>query len=280
MHDDMTRLREAVSYINNQWPELSTFSHKIAIVLGSGLSACIDELRGEVSKSIAYKDIPSFPSATVMGHKGELIFTNIANKYALLIMSGRIHLYEGHQPHQVVFPIRVMHLLGFKSLLITNASGAIADEFDTGHFMVISDHINLTGNSPLVGPNVDELGPRFVDMSEAYDKNLITLAKNTASAVDVVMHEGVYMGVLGPSYETPAEIRMFKSLGAHAVGMSTVYEVIAARHMNMRVLGISCLTNKAAGLNKKNLNHQEVLDNNHKLAYKLGVFLKKLVPAI
>jgi purine-nucleoside phosphorylase len=279
--DNMTtyiaELNKAAHYIKDQCPDLIRLNPKVAIILGSGLTPCLNQLMGALTKAIAYKDIPFFGQSTVEGHKGELIFTMINDKIPALIMSGRLHLYEGHKATHVITPLRVMHLLGCQTAIITNASGAIGDGFESGHFMVISDQINLTGYSPLVGKNIDELGPRFVDMTEAYDKNLITLTKQMAKDVDAVMHEGVYAGVLGPSYETPAEVRMLKTLGAHAVGMSTVYEVIAARHMKMRVLGIACLTNKAAGLIKKTISHQEVMENNSKLSHKLGLMLCKLM---
>lgn len=273
-------LKNAKDFILNTWPEIKLETPKIALVLGSGLSDSIKHLLGSGTKTIAFKDIPYFSTSTVAGHKGELIYTKVLDTYPVFIMSGRLHFYEGIHPEQVVVPHRVLGMLGCKTIILTNASGAIGDDFEPGQLMVVNDHINLTGHSPLVGQNIEELGPRFVDMTEAYDKKLIQIAKAKAKELDVIAHEGVYAGVLGPCYETPAEIRMFKMMGAHAVGMSTVFEVMAARHMNMRVLTIACLTNKAAGLSKSHISHDEVMENNKKLATKLGLLLKSVVQEI
>lgn len=273
----MAQLNQSVDYIKSKWSALPTMAPKIAIVLGSGLSGCTEQLKGPTSSSIPFHAIPNFSTSTVAGHKGELILTMVNNKYPVIIMSGRLHFYEGLEPHQVILPVRVLGLLGITTVILTNASGAIGDNFEPGQFMVVRDHINLTGHSPLVGKNLDELGPRFVDMTEAYDKNLRELAKGKATQLNTIMHEGVYVGLLGPCYETPAEIRMLKTLGADAVGMSTVFEVIAARHMNMRVLTIACLTNKAAGLAQGTISHDEVMENNSKLGNTLGLMLKSIV---
>lgn len=273
----MAQLTQSVDFIKSKWPELAKMAPKTAIVLGSGLSGCTEQLKGAGYSSIPFHAIPHFSSSTVAGHKGELILSMVDNKYPVIIMSGRLHFYEGLEPHQVIVPMRVLGLLGCTTAILTNASGAIGDHFEPGQFMVVRDHINLTGHSPLVGKNLDELGPRFVDMTEAYDRNLRELAKSKASQLNAVMHEGVYVGLLGPCYETPAEIRMLKMLGADAVGMSTVFEVIAARHMSMRVLTIACLTNKAAGLTQGTISHDEVMENNSKLGSTLGLMLKNIV---
>ncbi len=170
--------------------------------------------------------------------------------------------------------------MGIKNLILTNASGAIEDGFEPGHLMALADHLNLTGTSPLIGKNIDDLGPRFVDMTESYDRELIAIAKEAARRVDITMHEGVYAGLLGPCYETPAEIRMLKLMGAHAVGMSTVFETIAARHMGLKVLALACLTNKAAGLSSKKISHEEVMENNARVADKLAMILTDVVSKI
>jgi purine-nucleoside phosphorylase len=250
---------------------------RVGLVLGSGLSAFADELKKiPGAKCVAFNAIKNFPTSTVEGHKGELISATIKNT-PLIAMSGRVHAYEGYSAQSVVMPIRVLGLLGINNLVLTNAAGAIAHDFEPGQLMVISDHLNLTGSSPLVGPNLSELGPRFVDMSYAYDHELRSLTKQAAQEVAMPMHEGVYAGLLGPCYETPAEVRMLKTLGADAVGMSTVFETIAARHMSIKVLGISCLTNKAAGLSKQKITHEEVMENNQKVAHKLGEILIKII---
>ena len=204
----------------------------------------------------------------------------VDGRYPILVMSGRLHFYEGLDPSQVVFPIRILGLLGIKKLILTNACGAVADNFEPGQLMAIKDHINFTGHSPLIGPNQNELGPRFVDMTQAYDPVYIEIAKNAADEAGIVMHKGIYAGLSGPCYETPAEVRMMKVLGADAVGMSTVFETIIARHMGMRVLGISCLTNKAAGLGLGEITHDEVMENNAKVAKLFGRVLTKIIAQI
>jgi purine-nucleoside phosphorylase len=267
-------VKEAVAFINN-----TQHKPKVGIVLGSGLSAFGENLKKSNNITFKFSDIPHFSSSSVIGHKGEFILGTIGST-PIVAMSGRLHLYEGYKPEQVVFPIRVMGLLGIKSLILTNASGAIADNFEPGQLMAIKDHLNLTGTSPLVGENIAEWGPRFLDMSEAYDPKLIKIAKKAASDNNILMHEGVYAGLLGPCYETPAEIRMLKILGADAVGMSTVSETIVARHMGIKVLGISCLTNKAAGLSTGNISHDEVIKNNAKVADKFSRVLSHIVKEI
>jgi purine-nucleoside phosphorylase len=277
MPSPIVEIHEASNYIREAWPELLKLQPKIAIVLGSGLTSCLEHLVGGPFQALPFHHIPHFAASTVMGHKGELLLSVLNERCPIMVMSGRLHYYEGLSAHQVILPLRVLRLLGLTTVILTNASGAIGDNFEPGDFMVVRDHLNLTGHSPLVGKNLDELGPRFVDMSKAYDEDLIKCAKNAARQFDATMHEGVYAGMLGPCYETPAETRMLKNLGADAAGMSTVFEVIAARHMNMRVLAISCLTNKAAGLSRGVISHQEVMENNALAAQKLGLILKKIV---
>jgi len=250
---------------------------RIGLVLGSGLSQFAENLKHTPNaKAVAFGAIPGFPTSSVEGHKGEIISARVAN-IPIIAMSGRVHSYEGYDPQSVVMPVRVMGLLGIKNLILTNACGAIAHDFEPGQLMIIKDHLNLTGSSPLVGPNLAKLGPRFLDMSYAYDHELRALAKRAAHDVGITAHEGVYASLLGPCYETPAEVRMLKILGADAVGMSTVFETIAARHMGIKVLGISCLTNKAAGLSQQKITHEEVMENNAKVSEKLGQILTSVI---
>lgn len=252
----------------------------VGVVLGSGLGAFAQEVaQNSKSISIPYHEIPNFPTSSVEGHKGSLLFGSIQQK-PVLIMQGRVHRYEGYSAQQVVFGMRVLQALGVKGVILTNASGAIGDHLEVGDLMMISDHINMTGDNPLLGPNDLRLGPRFFDMSEAYSKNLRQCAQRAAAEENFALKEGIYVGVLGPSYETPAEIRMFKAMGADAVGMSTVFETIAARHGAMEVLGIACLTNKAAGLSSNTLNHEEVTTTAAQVSRRFSSLLLRLVPSL
>ena len=230
---------------------------EIGIILGSGLGVLTDAMDG--ATVMLYEQIPHFPVPTVSGHAGELWIGEIAGKPTVL-MKGRFHLYEGHSPATVAFPIRVMKAIGVRTLVVTNAAGAINDEFRPGDLMLIRDHINFMFRNPLIGPNDPELGPRFPDMSEPYSASLREIARQTAAELGIRLQEGVYCGMLGPTYETPAEIRMLRALGADAVGMSTVPEVIAARHAELQVLGISCISNMAAGITAQPLSHAEVIE--------------------
>ncbi|HZG78240.1 MAG TPA: purine-nucleoside phosphorylase [Paenibacillus sp.] len=229
----------------------------IALVLGSGLGVLADEIENAVT--ISYGDIPHFPISTVEGHAGELLIGTLAGK-PVLLMKGRFHMYEGYGAETVSFPVRVMKALGVTTLLVTNAAGGINAAFQPGDLMLISDHINFMFKNPLIGPNDPEVGVRFPDMSEAYSKRLRALARGVGEKVGVSFQEGVYAGLLGPTYETPAEIRMLRTLGADAVGMSTVPETIAARHSGIEVLGISCISNMAAGMLDQPLDHAEVME--------------------
>lgn len=213
---------------------------EIALMTGTGLAECADSMI--LSSSFAYEDIPHFPTATVESHTGRLLFGNMANKPAV-VMQGRFHLYEGYSPLEVTFPIRVMQELGVTSLILSNASGGLNPELSTGDIMTITDHINLTGENPLVGANEDRWGPRFPDMLEAYDKTFIDMAQNAGKDMGLTLQQGVYVGLKGPSLETPAEIRFLRTIGADAVGFSTIQEVIVAVHAGMRVLGLSTITN-------------------------------------
>jgi purine-nucleoside phosphorylase len=230
---------------------------QVGVVLGSGLGAFAGGLGTPVS--IPYDEIPGWPPSRVIGHEGRLVVGSLAGR-TVAVLSGRAHFYEGHDLQTVVFGTRVLGLLGVKRLILTNAAGGINPRFGQGALMVIDDHINFMGSNPLVGPNDDRLGPRFPDMSELYSKRLRDIALQVAGELKIQIAHGVYIGVHGPSYETPAEIRAFKTLGADAVGMSTVPEAIVARHMGMEVMGISCITNMAAGVLPVPLNHDEVME--------------------
>ena len=230
---------------------------QIAVVLGSGLGDFADSI-GEAIVT-PYEELPHWPASRVIGHAGRLVIGNVAGK-RVAALAGRVHFYEGHDLATVVFATRVMGCLGVKQLILTNAAGGINTGFAQGALMVIDDHINLLGSNPLVGPNDDRFGARFPDMSEVYSRRLRGIADEAARARGVAIDHGVYVAVHGPSYETPAEIRAFRTLGADAVGMSTVPEAIAARHMGMEVLGISCITNMAAGVLPQPLDHSEVME--------------------
>ena len=246
----------------------------IGIVLGSGLGSVVGQLRNVTE--IDYNHIPHFPQTTVEGHAGKLLYGTLEGKQ-VLIMQGRFHYYEGYDIAQVVFHIRVFKKLGINNLLITNAAGAINRSFKPGDLMIIKDHISLFAPSPLRGQNISEFGTRFPDMNEAYDKTLIEMAIETSAEEKIEIRRGIYAFTQGPMYETPAEIRALEIMGADAVGMSTVPEVITARHSGMKVLGISCITNVAAGLSEKPPNHQEVIKIAAIIENKFTEFVKKLV---
>lgn len=236
-------------------PGASGFKPEVALVLGSGLGSFADTLTDK--RSIPYTQLPGMPRSAVAGHAGNLVLGRCGTR-RVVAMQGRVHLYEGHTPAEVVFGARLMLLLGARTLIATNAAGGIGTSLRAGDLMLIEDHLNLTGHNCLCGPNDETLGPRFPDMSEVYDRGLIALAGRAAQGLGFSCPSGVYAGMLGPSYETPAEIRMLRTLGADAVGMSTVLETIAARHMGARCLGVSCITNLAAGLCRTALSHTEV----------------------
>lgn len=229
----------------------------IALIAGSGLGGFADGL-SNVSR-IKYDKIPGFPVSTVKGHAGEFLTGDIAGK-RIGVMNGRVHSYEGYDRASLAFPVRVMACLGVKTLIVTNAAGGVNEGFTPGDLMIITDFINMSGLNPLIGANADELGPRFPDMSYALDKDMMKIAREASSVADFTPREGVYAMMSGPSFETPAEIRMLRMMGADAVGMSTVPEIITARHAGIRTLGISCITNMAAGILDEPLNHVEVLE--------------------
>jgi purine-nucleoside phosphorylase len=249
----------------------------VGVILGSGLGAFADNLDDAVA--IPYGEIPGWPVSSVVGHSGRFV-VGASNGVAVAALQGRAHLYEGREMADVVFGIRVLHQLGVRKVVVTNAAGAVNKSFPAGSLMLISDHINLMARNPLIGPNDDRIGPRFPDMSDAYAKAFRELAKKEAAALGISLSEGVYAGLLGPSYETPAEIRMLRAIGADAVGMSTVPEVIAAAHAGMKVLGISCLTNMAAGVLDQKLNHEEVLAAGKAIANDLLALLRAVLPTL
>ena len=249
----------------------------IGLVLGSGLGAFADELTER--KDIPYADIPGWPHSTAVGHAGKLIIGRLGT-LVVAVMAGRAHLYEGYGMQQVTYGVRVLQSIGVRSMVFTNAAGGINLELERGGLVLISDHINLQGANPLVGPNDDALGPRFPDMSEAYSRAYRETAKHVATELCIPIAEGVYAAMLGPSYETPAEIRYLRAIGADVVGMSTVPEVIVANHMGMKVLGISCVTNMAAGILPQKINHEEVLETGAMVRDTLVKFLKALLPRL
>ncbi|KFN09485.1 purine nucleoside phosphorylase I, inosine and guanosine-specific [Paenibacillus macerans] len=264
-------IRDAADYIRSR----AAHTPKVGLILGSGLGVLADHIEQPVT--IAYKDIPYFPQSTVEGHAGELLIGTIQGT-AVVLMKGRFHMYEGYGPELTAFPVRVMKELGVSTLLVTNAAGGVNTSYSPGDLMLISDHINLTGKNPLIGPNDGELGPRFPDMSQAYSRRLRETARQVAGEKGVPLQEGVYAGLLGPSYETPAEIRMLHTLGADAVGMSTVSEVIVARHAGLEVLGISCISNMAAGILDQPLSHAEVMETTDRVREKFLSLVLAIIP--
>lgn len=254
----MDKIQETVGFIKGK---IQT-SPKIGLILGSGLGSLADRIENPLT--IKYEDIPNFPISTVEGHAGQLVIGELAGT-VVVAMQGRFHFYEGYPLEDVTFPIRTMIGLGIESMIVTNAAGGANLEYKPGDLMIIRDHINFTGQNPLVGKNLDELGPRFLDMTWAYNKEYIQLAKDSGQKLGLDLKEGVYMWLTGPTYETPAEVRMARALGADAVGMSTVPEVIIANHEGVKVLGISCITNMAAGILDQPLNHDEVVETSMKV---------------
>ncbi|HOJ87453.1 MAG TPA: purine-nucleoside phosphorylase [Pseudothermotoga sp.] len=270
MNQYVEKVKSAAEFLRQRVSELP----EIGIILGSGLGKIADVL--QEPKRFHYSDIPGFPISTAPGHKGELIFGKLADKNVVL-MNGRFHYYEGYSMQEVTFPIRVMQLLKTKFLFVTNASGGLNPVFDVGKPMIITDHINFMGDNPLIGQNIDEWGPRFPDMSEPYDRDLIKLAKRAAQEERIDVYEGVYVAVAGPNFETPAELRMFRKLGADAVGMSTVPEVIVARHAGIKVLGLSAITDRAVPEDLKPLSAEEVLEIAEKTGEKMARIILKVV---
>lgn len=271
------RVQETATWIKSQIEKNGQPLPSLGLVLGSGLGSLAEQTENTIT--MPYEEVPHFPISTIEGHAGELVYGTLENE-PVLLMNGRFHMYEGYDAATVVYPIRVMKELGISALIITNASGGIKDEFEPGDLMLIEDHLNLTSRNPLVGPNDDRFGPRFPDMSEAYSRKLRKIAEETATEVGIHLQKGIYVGILGPSYETPAEIRMFRALGGDAVGMSTVTEVIAAQHAGMEVLGISCISNMAAGMLEQPLSHEEVMETTARVKTSFQQLVRKLVPKI
>lgn len=265
------KLQESATYIKSIAGD-STID--IAIILGSGLGGLADKIENPIF--IPYKEIPSFPISTVPGHKGRLVIGELENK-RILCMQGRFHFYEGYGMDTVVFPIQVMKTLGINNILLTNAAGCVNKDWKPADLMLITDHINLIPENPLRGLNPDFLGPRFFDMTTAYNKDLCELARECAINQNLDLKEGVYQIFAGPSFETPAEVKLARLLGADAVGMSTVPEAIAASHMGMKTLGISCLTNMAAGILNQPLNHKEVLETGDLVKHKFESLVTEIV---
>lgn len=239
------------------------FEPLVGVVLGSGLGGYAQEI--EVVCTLDYGEIEGFPVSTVPGHEGRFVFGYV-EKVPVVVMQGRVHFYEGYPIQDVVLPIRLMKLMGIKALLLTNAAGGVSYELQAGDFMMITDHICSFVPSPLIGPNQEELGPRFPDMSEVYDKALQKLLRETAESLDIPLKEGVYIQLTGPAFETPAEVRMCRALGADAVGMSTACEALAGNHMGLKICGISCISNLACGMTENPLSHQEVQETADRVA--------------
>lgn len=254
-----------------------TPASKVGVILGSGLGSFADTLEGRVETP--YSDIPGWPPATVAGHAGKLVTGRIGDT-EVIVAAGRAHLYEGYTAKQVAYPIRELAWRGVTGLVLTNAAGGINLRYQPGQLVLISDHINLMGANPLIGPNDESLGPRFPNMCEAYTRDYREIAKESGAALGLTLQEGVYAGVQGPSYETPAEIRYLRTIGADLVGMSTVPEVIAANHMGMKVLGISCVTNMAAGILPRKLTHEEVLETGERVKDVLAALLRAIIPRL
>jgi len=268
---------EKIKATSNFIQEKTKSNPEIGIILGTGLGGLVNEI--EILHTIKYSDIPNFPVSTVDGHKGQLIIGVLGGK-TILAMQGRFHFYEGYSMKEVTFPIRVMNDLGIKTLIVSNASGGLNPDFRVGDVMMITDHINIFGTSPLVGSNLDELGPRFPDMSNAYDLHFRNSAKKIATDNLIDLKQGVYVGVSGPTFETPAEYKMFRLLGGDAIGMSTVPEVIVARHMRMRVFGISIITDSGVPGEIVEITHDEVQEVTRNAEPKLSLIIKELVASL
>lgn len=264
------KIKESSDYIKSKIDIIP----EIGLILGSGLGVLADEIENPVA--IPYHDIPNFPVSTVAGHKGQLVIGQIEGKN-VVAMQGRFHYYEGYKMQDVTFPVRVMKQLGVQKLVVTNAAGGVNTEFEAGDLMIIDDHINFMFDNPLIGPNDESFGVRFPDMSQAYSKNLRDKAKKVASDLDIKLQNGVYTGFTGPTYETPAEIKMVRFFGGDAVGMSTVPEVIVANHSGIEVLGISCITNMAAGILPQPLSHDEVIETTNLVQAKFLALVKQIV---
>ena len=270
-------LQKAVDFLNDKIKNnLGDFSPEIGIVLGSGLGELADEY---CSLAIPYKEIPGFETSTVAGHKGRLVFAEINNK-KVVMMQGRFHYYEGHPIQKVVFPIKVMRKLGVKNLILTNAAGGVNPAFNPSDLMVITDHINCMGINPLIGENDNTMGERFPDMSEVYSSELVELVHRIGEKEGIDLQEGVYMALTGPSYETPAEIKMARIVGADAIGMSTVPEAIVAKWAGMDIIGISCICNSAAGISNITLSHSDVVNSANTAKDRFKKLIKSIIKSL
>jgi len=267
-NDVFTKARTAADYLQNEGIE----EVEVGLILGSGLGVLAEEIPDPIV--VTYEDIPSFPVSTVEGHAGQLVYGELGGK-KVLALQGRFHYYEGYSMNKVTFPVRVMSALGVHSLIVTNSAGGANESFEPGDLMMITDHINSFGTNPLRGKNDEEHGPRFPDLTHAYDVEYQELIRSTAEGLDLPLQEGTYYGVAGPTYETPAEVKMIQTVGGDTVGMSTVPEVIVARHEGIRVAGISCITNLAAGMGAE-LNHNDVIE----VSAKIRETFKELIVSI
>jgi purine-nucleoside phosphorylase len=274
-----TELTETVHYIRTHCRHQPT----LGLILGSGFGSYADSFSD--NKVLSFGKIPHFPYSTVAGHQGNLVFGSVEG-IPCIALQGRVHLYEGYSMQEITFPIRVLGRLGIRGLIVANAAGGLNPEFRPGDLMLIDDHINMMGSNPLIpsdplsGPDFDEPGPRFPDMSNAYDSGMREIALDVAGHLGIPIRQGIYLGVTGPSYETPAEIRMYRTLGADAVGMSTVPEVIVAVQMGIPVLGISCITNMAAGMEPRKITHSDVLKTAKKLEEKFRILLNGIIKMV
>jgi purine-nucleoside phosphorylase len=273
MSDTMQKFNESLSYLKAAYPH----APQVGIVLGSGLGNFSDEV--EIEAEINYSDIPHFPLSTVEGHKGKLIFGNLSGR-KVVCMAGRFHFYEGYDAEQVVFPIRIMKLLGIKALLLSNAAGGVNPDFNVGDLMIITDHVSFFTRNPLIGKNISGFGPRFPDMSEPYKKELIQKAKDIGKRLGISLREGVYYGVTGPTFETRAEYKLVHALGGDAVGMSTVQECIVANHMGLPVFAMSVITDIGIREDENKITHEEVLHAAKKAEPNFAAIFKELIKAI
>ncbi|HEX7065559.1 MAG TPA: purine-nucleoside phosphorylase [Bacillales bacterium] len=273
MEQIVNKIREAVQVIEQQ----IDVKPEVGLILGSGLGDLADEIEGAVK--IKYEDIPYFPVSTVPGHAGQLVIGRL-NEIPVVAMQGRFHFYEGYSMQEVTFPVRVMNGIGIEKLVVTNACGGINSGFQAGDLMIIEDHLNMTGTNPLIGPNDETIGPRFPDMSRAYNPELIDMAEKIANRLEINVQKGVYAGISGPSFMTPAELKMLRTLGADAVGMSTVPEVIVANHAEVKVIGISCVTDMAIAEELEPLTHEQVVATADRTKPKFIKLVKEIVAGI
>lgn len=269
----LDKINKAKEYIIS----IEDSSIDIGIILGTGLGSLAEEI--ENKKTIKYEDVPGFPISTVVGHAGEFIIGDLMGK-KVLALNGRFHYYEGYCMEDVTFPVRLMNALDIKNIIVSNAAGGMNPNFEPGDLMIITDHINLIGDNPLIGRNYEELGARFPDMSNAYCKEYVNLAKKCAGDLNIKVQQGIYIAISGPNYETPAELRMLRLLGGDAVGMSTIPEVIVANHMGMKVLGISCITDMALADNLEPLDHLKVVETANKAKTKFVTLVKETIKKI